>query len=109
MSQQELVARLGLSFQAIQKYETGENRIKVSRLFEAASLLDCAVSFFLEGLGSASGSSQQRAFTRGELDLMTRYRGIANPTLRMRLFQLTQTVAEFTKVLPRRKRSRRKA
>ena len=53
MTQAELGARLGLSFQALQKYETGENRISASRLFQLARLLDVPMSYFFEGLDEA--------------------------------------------------------
>jgi transcriptional regulator with XRE-family HTH domain len=50
MTQTELGAKLGLSFQAVQKYETGENRISPSRLYQLARILDVLPSYFFEGL-----------------------------------------------------------
>jgi transcriptional regulator with XRE-family HTH domain len=50
MTQSELGGKLGLSFQALQKYETGENRISASRLFQLARLLDVSMGYFFEGL-----------------------------------------------------------
>jgi transcriptional regulator with XRE-family HTH domain len=50
MSQAELAAGVGLSFQAVQKYERGENRISASRLHQFAVRLGVPVSYFFESL-----------------------------------------------------------
>jgi transcriptional regulator with XRE-family HTH domain len=50
MSQAELAASVGLSFQAVQKYERGENRISASRLHQFAVRLGVPVSYFFESL-----------------------------------------------------------
>lgn len=49
MSQTELVAALGITFQQVQKYEKGSNRISAGRLFEIAHLLEVPITFFFEG------------------------------------------------------------
>src|SRR5580765_8372499 len=50
MSQEKLGEALGLTFQQVQKYEKGTNRIGASRLQQIASILGVTVSFFFEGL-----------------------------------------------------------
>ena len=50
MSQEQLSARLGVTFQQIQKYEKGTNRISAGRLLELAIALRVPVSFFYDGL-----------------------------------------------------------
>ena len=50
MSQAELAEGLGISFQQVQKYESGANRISGSRLWDIASILQTPVSYFFEGL-----------------------------------------------------------
>ena len=50
MSQEALGARVSLTFQQIQKYEKGTNRISAARLFELANILDVDIGFFFEGL-----------------------------------------------------------
>jgi len=50
LSQQAVAARLGLTFQQIQKYEKGKNRIGSSRLHQLARLLHVNVGWFFEGL-----------------------------------------------------------
>jgi transcriptional regulator with XRE-family HTH domain len=49
-SQTQLAEALGITFQQIQKYERGANRISASKLYEAARLLQSPVAYFFEGL-----------------------------------------------------------
>lgn len=53
MSQRELGMAIGTTFQQVQKYESGANRIGASRLFEVASALDVTPSFFFEHISSS--------------------------------------------------------
>ena len=46
LSQEELARQLGITFQQVQKYERGANRVSASRLFEIATILNVPVSFF---------------------------------------------------------------
>lgn len=46
LSQDELAQRIGLSFQQLQKYETGENRISAARLYRIAQVLDVSITWF---------------------------------------------------------------
>ena len=55
LSQTELGMASGITFQQVQKYEQGVNRIRASRLFEEAELLDVPVSYFFEGAPKSSG------------------------------------------------------
>ena len=59
LSQEKLGEALGITFQQVQKYEKGVNRIGASRLLHIAGILDVGVEFFFEGLPQvkASGSS----------------------------------------------------
>jgi transcriptional regulator with XRE-family HTH domain len=50
MSQDSLAALIGVTFQQVQKYETGENRLSASRLFTFANILAVNVAFFFEGI-----------------------------------------------------------
>jgi transcriptional regulator with XRE-family HTH domain len=52
MSQEKLGQLLGLTFQQVQKYERGVNRISAGRLFEVARVLGVPISFFYEGLSA---------------------------------------------------------
>lgn len=56
MSQEKLAEKLGLTFQQVQKYEKGINRIGASRLYELAQLLSVGVDFFYDGVAVAAGA-----------------------------------------------------
>lgn len=64
MSQSKMGSELGVSFQQIQKYEKGINRVSASRLQQIADLLDVAPSFFFSGLDRKAASE---ANPHGEL------------------------------------------
>jgi len=50
LTQSNVAEQLGISFQQLQKYETGANRVSASRMFELSKLLGVSPSFFFEGL-----------------------------------------------------------
>ena len=56
MSQERLGDALGLTFQQVQKYERGANRVGASRLFNLSRVLDVPVSFFFDDMPAASGT-----------------------------------------------------
>jgi transcriptional regulator with XRE-family HTH domain len=56
-SQEALAKALGLTFQQVQKYERGANRVSASKLFEIAAFFDVPVGAFYEGLGGSSERS----------------------------------------------------
>lgn len=60
LSQEKLGERLGVSFQQIQKYEKGVNRIGAGQLFEIAKFLGVEPNFFFEGLPVADGGFSER-------------------------------------------------
>jgi transcriptional regulator with XRE-family HTH domain len=61
VSQMELAGRVGVTFQQIQKYEKGVNRISASKLFELAECLGVEVQEFFAGLPPGGGSKAERA------------------------------------------------
>jgi transcriptional regulator with XRE-family HTH domain len=60
MSQEHLAERLGVTFQQVQKYEKGVNRVAASRLFDVAGALDVEIDYFFSGLTRRSQSSPAR-------------------------------------------------
>ena len=58
MSQTDIADALGLTFQQVQKYEKGANRVSASRLQHISQILQVPVSFFFEGAPAASGIPQ---------------------------------------------------
>lgn len=113
MSQQELARRLGLTFQQIQKYEKGANRIGASRLYEIAGQLDVKVSFFFEGLDEpqpdglnheelieAYRETSPRFGPREFVELNRAFLNIDRPDLRAALLSLFDTISNDMDVLP---------
>jgi transcriptional regulator with XRE-family HTH domain len=60
MSQEVLGDRLGITFQQVQKYEKGANRISASRLLDIATVLEMPVADFFEGLVSSKAKTARR-------------------------------------------------
>ena len=58
MSQEKLGEAIGLTFQQVQKYERGANRIGASRLFELSKVLDVPVSFFFDDMNSETSGGR---------------------------------------------------
>ncbi len=109
VSQIDLGAGIGVSFQAVQKYETGENRLSASRLFKAARLIDHPISFFFEGLGDAVAASMNSGFSSDEVVLVRHYRQIEDERLRAQIFQMVAEIGNLGAAEPSTKRTRRKA
>jgi len=63
LSQTELADALGISFQQVQKYEKGTNRISASRLQQISSILQAPIPFFFEGLSDPSNTAKGPAGT----------------------------------------------
>ena len=79
MSQEVFAAELGETFQQVQKYEKGVNRVSASRLQQAAYILQVPVQFFFEGLPKTETSSKSREDASYALisDLLSSPDGIA--------------------------------
>ena len=98
LSQGELAEKIGVSFQAVQKYETGDIRISASRLYDIAAALNVPPGVFFEdfpGAGSLSAEhAAQRAsepdpFDRREIMALIRgYYGIRDPRLKSDILRL---------------------
>ncbi len=64
MSQEKLGNALGISFQQIQKYEAGTNRVSASRLWDMARVLEVDVGYFFEGIQKRVGRVRKRSARR---------------------------------------------
>jgi transcriptional regulator with XRE-family HTH domain len=109
MSQEKLGDAIGLTFQQVQKYERGANRVGDSRLFELSRVLDVPVAFFFdeldprtaEAVPSAVGGTAPPSpsggpdpmMRRETLELVRAYYRIPDQQLRRRLFDLTKAIA----------------
>jgi transcriptional regulator with XRE-family HTH domain len=98
MSQEELGTGIGVSFQAVQKYEHGENRLSASRLFKAARLLDRPISFFFEELGGEALTKESNGFSREEIELVRHFRQIPSEEVREHLLQMTKRIGSLDSV-----------
>ncbi len=61
VSQEKLADALGLTFQQVQKYERGANRVSASKLYEIAAALRAPVSYFFDGLADPEVTEADRA------------------------------------------------
>ncbi len=97
MSQTAVAEKLGLTFQQLQKYERGHNRISASRLYELAQLFDVPVSYFFEGMeGGKNAPSRDEMVTKREtLELVRAYYAISDPDVREKIRKLTQATAKM--------------
>jgi len=95
MSQERLAAGLGLTFQQVQKYERGLNRIVASRLYRMGQVLDVPVSYFFEGLPETTDDNGDAtlAVRRETLEMVRAFHRIGDALARRRLFELTKRIA----------------
>ena len=104
LSQQQLAERLGLTFQQVQKYERGVNRVSASKLYETAQVLGAPVTHFFEGLDGEdrtfqsppTGEAAVTAFlmTPEGLELATLFPRIPKGRMRHQVLELVRTLAE---------------
>jgi transcriptional regulator with XRE-family HTH domain len=111
MSQERLGESLGLTFQQVQKYERGVNRVGASRLFDLSRVLDVPISFFFDDMPDslaanfggvpsrrAGGVESQDPFgddtlsRRETLELVRAYYRITDPSVRKRVFDLIKSM-----------------
>jgi len=105
MSQTNIADALGLTFQQVQKYERGSNRISASRLQHLSQILQVPVPFFFEGAPAASAGPAAQApaedpsyvanflATSEGLDLVKAFVSIEDPELRRAIVRLVQALA----------------
>ena len=103
MSQERLGELLGLTFQQVQKYERGMNRIGAGRLYEVAEILGVPISFFYEGVngvqrsgegGGLESSAVMDFLSSNEgIQLSTAFMGIRDAKVRRRLLDLVRSIA----------------
>ena len=92
MSETELGKRVGLSFQQIQKYEKGMNRIGASRLWRFSLILGRPISWFFEGIGKRKRKGDDLLAKRETLQLV-RYLSACDPDVQKHLAAMINAVA----------------
>ncbi len=107
MSQTNLGDAIGVTFQQMQKYEKGTNRISASRLFALSRVLDVPIQYFFDDMPAAVAASSPANKKRGKakkppsyepdpmarretLELVRAYYKISAPRVRKRLYELTK-------------------
>ncbi len=111
MSQEQLGDALNITFQQVQKYERGSNRISASRLWDIGQILDVPVSFFFDDMSDDTAAHSPRRMKSGgvkddyeenpsdpmarreTLELVRAYYSIKNPNLRKRITEMVKSVA----------------
>jgi transcriptional regulator with XRE-family HTH domain len=109
ISQTNLGKALGVTFQQVQKYENGSNRIGASNLFKIAQVMDVDVSYFFTGLAQAPAGgdggqetplpasptgSNDPLFSREGIELVHNFAAISDPEVRRKLSLFVRTLAE---------------
>jgi transcriptional regulator with XRE-family HTH domain len=105
MSQEKLGEALGITFQQIQKYEKGTNRIGASRLHQIGRVLGVPIEFFYEGapeLGRAGGFSEDSSSsyiadflgTAEGIELVRAFQRIRDPKVRRRIIELAKVLGQ---------------
>lgn len=106
LSQEKLGEMIGLTFQQVQKYEKGVNRISAGRLFEVGKVLDVGINYFYQGVEEVGDLAALGFSEEGDdkdlagmidahaIDLVTAYQSIPDPRLRKSLLDAVKAAAE---------------
>ncbi len=96
LTQLQLAEALGISYQQVQKYETGANRISAGRLFELALKLQVEVSYFFNELQFPSTSTPMEHGGKGRatIELVRNYNEITDPSVRASVNGLIRALSD---------------
>ncbi len=99
MNQTQLGEALGVTYQQVQNYELGANRMGASRLWHLTEILDVPLSFFFDGLVDEAKALplDDWLLRRETLELERAYYPITDPEIRKRLFELFRALAKLTR------------
>lgn len=89
LSQQNLADKLGISFQQVQKYESGANRISASRLYDIAKIFNVPVSDLFDGVDGAPPARSPPDVD----DLMKSFRNIDDERVQQRIIDLVRSIS----------------
>lgn len=94
MSQESLGAKLGLTFQQVQKYEKGTNRISASKLVAMSQALDCSIAQLFDGVDASTNTVPLPNISPAALKVAAQFDKISSPTQRD---AVTKLVASMTR------------
>jgi transcriptional regulator with XRE-family HTH domain len=95
LTQDQLAQALGISYQQVQKYETGTNRVSAGRLFDIARVLDSGVSSFFEGIEpdrDIPDDASDRG-NRATIELVRNFQAITDPLVRKAISSLVKSLS----------------
>lgn len=93
LSQTNLADGLGITFQQLQKYEKGHNRIAAGRLYGCAELLSVSPEYFFEGLEGSDYGTPDETRSDEAVKLARAYYRISDPVKRKHVWKLAQALA----------------
>lgn len=95
MTQEHLASALDISYQQVQKYETGANRVSAGRLYEIARALETDVAFFFAGMEPDvdHGPMPHGGRNRSTIELVRNFAEISDPTIRTSVAGLIKSLA----------------
>ncbi len=103
LSQDKLADALGLTFQQVQKYERGANRISASKLYDTAAALQVEIPYFFDGLKPGAGLDgvsesepppfDHQPLTPEDQELLAAFRSIHRKRMRRRVLELVREIA----------------
>ncbi|GLQ06012.1 putative HTH-type transcriptional regulator [Sneathiella chinensis] len=95
LTQEHLAQALEISYQQVQKYETGANRVSAGRLYEIAQRLEVDVAYFFENLEPLSSSAplEHGGKNRSTIELVRNYGEIEEPAIRSAVSGLIKSLA----------------
>ncbi len=99
LTQDQLAAKLGISYQQLQKYERGANRISASRLFELAACLDAAPASFFPELRDGTEELEHGGRDRPAIEIARNFARIDDDGVRAALSGLVRAVVERTEAV----------
>jgi transcriptional regulator with XRE-family HTH domain len=96
LTQEELGSGLGISYQQIQKYETGANRISAGRLYEIANALDIGIAYFFESFepGKRDGGIPHGGHNRTSIELVRNFQHIEDESLKSAVAALLKALKD---------------
>jgi transcriptional regulator with XRE-family HTH domain len=102
LTQTDLANGLGYTFQQVQKYEKGTNRVSCSKLVEIAAVLKCSTGSLLPGDGGKKANEQTVLVNaiggdRGTLELVEAFNGIDAKLMRRRVVDLVEAISNGTR------------
>jgi transcriptional regulator with XRE-family HTH domain len=98
MTQERLAEALNITFQQVQKYEKGANRVTVSRMIEIAKALDVEVTSFLDGAAIPGGKAEALLSDKETVQLVCAFNAIKSARARQAVLDIARALAGETSV-----------